>query len=127
MPLFFSVLAANTLAGLPDRLGDIAVSKKSFTVVFGPRTAIAMAACFTCIAALTAVWIWGNHGRGWTLGVEMVLVISHGFIVLLALSKLIRSNNFDKRIDGIMALSLAYILWFGLIPILSLLWIGNLS
>jgi hypothetical protein len=79
------------------------------------------------MAALSGVWIWSNRGKGWALTAEMVLVISHGLIILLALSKLIRSNNFDKRIDGMMALSLAYILWFGIIPIISLLWIRNLS
>lgn len=127
IPLFFSVLAANTLAGLPDRLADIAVSKKSFAAIFGPKTAILMATCFACMAALSGMWIWYDHGKGWVLGVEMVLVISHGLIILVALSRLFRSNIFDKRIDGIMALSLAYIIWFGLIPIISLVWIRNLS
>lgn len=127
IPLFFSVLAANTLAGFPDRLADMAVSKKTFAVIFGPKTAIVMASCFACMAVLAGVWIWSNRGKGWALTVEMVLVISHGVIILLALSKLIRSNNFDKRIDGMMALSLAYIIWFGIIPIISLLWIRNLS
>jgi len=61
------------------------------------------------------------------LGVEMMIVISHGLILLLALSKLMRSNRLDVRIDKVMALSLAYIIWFGLIPIISMLWIRNLS
>ncbi len=127
IPLFFSVLAANTLAGLPDRLSDMAVSKKSFAVIFGPRKAAAMAACFAMIAALSGMWIWLDRGRGRALAVEMIIVISHGLILLLALSRLMRSNHFDERIDRIMALSLTYIIWFGLLPIISMLWIGNLS
>ncbi|HXX33689.1 MAG TPA: prenyltransferase [Thermodesulfobacteriota bacterium] len=127
VPLFFSVLAANTLAGLPDRLSDMVVSKKSFAVTFGPKKAVAMAACFAGVAALSASWIWFYHARGWTLGVEMATVLFHGVILLLALFKLMRSNDLDKRIDRIMALSLSYIIWFGLIPIIAMLWIKNLS
>jgi 1,4-dihydroxy-2-naphthoate octaprenyltransferase len=127
IPLFFSVLSANTLAGLPDRLSDRAVLKKSFAVVFGPKKAAVLAACFAAIAALSGVWIWLYRGRGWGWGVAMIIVVSHGLILLLALSKLLRSNRFDERIDRIMALSLTYILWFGLIPIISMLWIRNLS
>jgi 1,4-dihydroxy-2-naphthoate octaprenyltransferase len=127
IPLFFSVLSANTLAGLPDRLSDMAVSKKSFAVIFGPKKAAEMAAFFAVMAALSGVWIWLYRGRGWRLGVEMIIVISHGLILLLALSKLMRFNRLDERIDKVMALSLAYIIWFGLIPIISMLWIRNLS
>jgi hypothetical protein len=86
-----------------------------------------MAACFAMIAASSGVWIWLDRGRGRALSVEMMIVISHGLILLLALSRLMRSNHFDERIDRIMALSLTYIIWFGLLPIISMLWIRNLS
>jgi 1,4-dihydroxy-2-naphthoate octaprenyltransferase len=127
IPLFFSVLAANTLAGLPDRLSDMAVLKKSFAVLLGPKRAVAMAAWFAGIAALSGIWTWLYRGQGWALGVGIFIVICHGLILIIALYQLMRSNKFDERIDKIMILSLSYILWFGLIPICSLLWIGNLS
>jgi len=127
IPLFFSVVAANTLAGLPDRLSDMVVSKKSFAVIVGPKRAVAMATCFAGVAALSGVWIWFYHARGRIFGVALAIVIFHGLILLLALFKLMRSNNFDQRIDRIMALSLSYIIWFGLIPLISMLWIKNLS
>ncbi|MGZ6291153.1 MAG: UbiA family prenyltransferase, partial [Syntrophales bacterium] len=43
IPLFFAVLAGNTLAGIPDRQADLAVMKKSIAVMFGSRLAILVA------------------------------------------------------------------------------------
>jgi 1,4-dihydroxy-2-naphthoate octaprenyltransferase len=121
IPLFLAVLSAIILAGIPDRLADQEVSKKGIAVLRGPREAVLLACLFTCLASLSGVllehsrilpgspgkWIWG--------------AVPHGIILLLALFKLIRSGNYDRRIDGIMALALSYIIWFGLIPLISFL------
>jgi hypothetical protein len=49
------------------------------------------------------------------------LVLPHELALLYFLLRLLRSNNFDRRIDVIMALALGYIIWFGLLPPISLL------
>ena len=51
----------------------------------------------------------------------MAVIFPHGLIFLWALGRLIRSGNYDRRIDGLMALALSYITWFGLIPLLALI------
>lgn len=121
IPLFFSVLAAITLAGLPDRLADSAVSKKTMAVIFGPETAIVMAACFVCISALSGWIIWYLKLKWWVLVLSTIVLPSHGLILLWSLYRLFRSNNYDRRINGVMASSLTYIIWFGLIPLISLI------
>ncbi|MGZ6291152.1 MAG: hypothetical protein ACXWMK_03050 [Syntrophales bacterium] len=50
-----------------------------------------------------------------------LLVFPHGLVLLYFLVRLLRSNDFDRRIDAIMALALGYIIWFGLLPLISLL------
>jgi len=121
IPLFLATLAAIILAGIPDRLADREVSKKVFTVLWGPRKAILLASFFACLASLSGVslsYLQIIHGPSSKL---IWVAIPHVIILLLALFKLIRSGNYDRRIDGIMVLALSYIIWFGLIPLISFL------
>ena len=120
-PLFFAVLAANTLAGVPDRQADLAVIKKSLAVMFGSRVAVLLAiwsvwmAFFSAIALLNLQVIRISPFYWW------LFVLPHGLVLLYFLLKLFGSNDFDKRIDVIMALALGYIIWFGLLPLISFL------
>jgi 1,4-dihydroxy-2-naphthoate octaprenyltransferase len=120
VPLFLAVLGANILAGIPDRQADQAVSKLSIAVIFGPRAAAIFAICFVCAAFLAGallgylrlfpvpLWCWG------------LLVLPHGFLLLRSLLRFLRSDRLDGRINGILALALSYIIWFGLLPIIAI-------
>jgi 1,4-dihydroxy-2-naphthoate octaprenyltransferase len=121
IPLSSSVLAAITLAGLPDYVADKTVSKKTITVLFGPKVAIVVAASFVCIAFLSGLTIWYPRVKWWAFSIAMVILPLHGFILLRLLHKLFRSNHYNRRINGIMGSALTYILWFGLIPLISLI------
>ena len=121
IPLFFATLAAIILAGIPDRLADQQVSKKVITVLWGPREAVLLAAFFACLASLSAFLLrYFQIIRG-SSSTIILAAIPHGIVLLLALFKLIKSGNYDRRIDGIMVLALSYIIWFGLIPLISFL------
>jgi 4-hydroxybenzoate polyprenyltransferase len=116
-----ATLAAIILSGIPDRLADKEVSKKVIAVLWGPRKAVLLASFFVCLASLSGVllsYLQIIHGPSskWTW-----VAIPHGILLLLALFKLIRSGNYDRRIDGIMVLALSFIIWFGLIPLISFL------
>ena len=119
IPLFFATLSAIILAGIPDRLADTAASKKVIAVLWGPRKAVLLAALFVCLSSLSGLLlsyfqiIRGSSSR------LIWASIPHGIILLVVLFKFIRSWNYDRRIDGIMALALSYIIWFGLIPLIS--------
>jgi len=121
IPLFLATLAAIILAGIPDRLADKEVSKKGVAVLWGPQEAVLLASFFVCLASLSGVMLGhsrilpGSPGK-WIWG-----AVPHGIILLFALFKLIQSGNYDRRIDGIMVLALSYIIWFGLIPLISFL------
>jgi len=119
IPLFFATLGAITLAGIPDRLADQQVSKKVLAVIFGPRGAVILSSLFVCAAALSGMLLWYFSIIKGFRGAMILFVIPHGLILLFALFKLIQSRNYDRKIDGIMALSLSYIIWFGIIPLLA--------
>jgi len=121
IPLFLATLPAITLAGIPDRLAEKEVFKKGFAVLWGPREAVLLASLFACLASLSGVLLGHFHIFPGSAGKWIWGAVPHGTLLLLALFKLIRSGNYDRRIDGIMALALSYIIWFGLIPLISFL------
>lgn len=121
VPLFLATLPAIILAGIPDRLADQQVSKKVIAVLWGPRGAVLLAIFFVCLASLTGFLLWYFQILRGAFSLFILAAIPHGIILLLALFKFLQSGDYDHRIDGIMALALSYILWFGLIPLISFL------
>jgi 4-hydroxybenzoate polyprenyltransferase len=121
IPLFFATLAAIILAGIPDRLADKEVSKKVIAVLWGPRKALFLAAFFACLASLSGFLLWHFQIIRGSSSRIILAAVPHGIMLLIALFKFIRSGNLDRRIDGIMFLALSYIIWFGLIPLISFL------
>lgn len=122
IPLFFAVLAANTLAGIPDRVADEAVSKRSISVVFGSRRATVLAAVCLLVAAFAGTALWYFSIIGGPLSLLILVAIPHGMLLLRALLELMRAEKYDRRIDRIMGMALSYIIWFGLVPLISLIW-----
>lgn len=121
IPLFFAVLAGNTLAGIPDRQADLAVMKKSIAVMFGSRFAVLVAIWSVCMAFLSAIALVNLRVIRLSPFYWWLLVLPHGLMLLYLLLGLLRSNDFDRRINLIMAIALGYIIWFGLLPLISLL------
>jgi len=119
IPLFFSIIAANLLAGVPDREADALVSKKSFAVVLGSRNVIVLAIGFVILAAMsgTLLWVFDIIGR---TGIVILITVPHAVFLLYALLKLLQSRDYDRNINDVMALSLSYVVWFGIIPLLTM-------
>ena len=120
IPLFLSMLPAIILAGIPDRLADHFAGKRTLAVLLGPAKAAKLASWLASLAILAALFQWGYPHIGRTFIAGMLLPLPNAILLLSALATLVRSNHFDRRIDGILALALAYIFWFGLIPLASL-------
>jgi hypothetical protein len=40
-------------------------------------------------------------------------------LLLIAIFLLVKSGDYDRRIDGIMQIALSYVLWFGMIPLVT--------
>jgi 1,4-dihydroxy-2-naphthoate octaprenyltransferase len=117
IPLFFAVLGAITLAGIPDHQADKAVSKKTLSVLLGQRPAAQLSGLFATLAVITGIGLWRLTFAHEPLGILMIVAIGHWIILVIAISRLVKSAGHGGRIDGVMQLALSYIIWFGVIPL----------
>ncbi|MCQ9208352.1 MAG: prenyltransferase [Omnitrophica bacterium] len=123
IPLFFAILPAIILAGIPDHQSDRTVLKKTLSVVIGQKAAATASICFALLAAIAGVSLWYLKIISGTIGITIFIVIPHAIILGLAVYKLIKSDNYNRKINKIMMLALTYILWFGLVPLIYLIWV----
>jgi putative NADPH-quinone reductase/1,4-dihydroxy-2-naphthoate octaprenyltransferase len=120
VPLFFAVLAAIILSGIPDYPADHAAGKRSLAVLVGPRAAIRIAQASMLLAALTAlVWQYRGVAEASFAGIA-VFVVPHAALLAWRLERYLRAGRPAGRIDALMALSLAYIFWFVAVPLYHL-------
>lgn len=121
LPLLVAILPSIILSGVPDLDADAAVGKRTLAVRFGPRGALRVAMGFTVLAAaLAVVWQSFNLAAGAYSGIAYFVVPHAGYLCWL-LKRRSHSERPDGRMDGLMAVSLAYVLWFGLVPLFQLI------
>lgn len=117
VPFFFAVLAMLLVTEIPDHKADLSISKLTLAVRKGPRFS-AYAAILTIVSAVLLAYllIHDSHIPGlWRWLFLFLFIHSTGLILLLI--KLIRRNQFDKRMDGTLNMSLTFTLWFCIIPL----------
>ena len=119
-PLLLATLPSITLAGIPDYDADRAAGKRTIAVRFGPGGAILVAGATALLAALVAT-VWQAFGvvpaaYNWVI----YLAVPHALVLGWLLARF-DPGDVPTRIDGLMAVSLAYTLWFGLVPLVGLL------
>jgi 4-hydroxybenzoate polyprenyltransferase len=120
VPLFLAVLPAIILSGIPDYAADDAAGKRSLAVVVGPRAAIRIAQAMTVLAAFAAL-LWQYRGMAESsFGGIAILVVPHAILLTWLLERHLRKARAPGRIDGLMALSLLYIVWFVAVPLYHL-------
>ncbi|MFP5408161.1 MAG: NAD(P)H-dependent oxidoreductase [Gammaproteobacteria bacterium] len=120
LPLLLAIVPSITLSGIPDLDADAAAGKRTLAVRLGQRGALWLCLVFTVlatVAALTAQVL--ELADGAFAGIAYV-VIPHASWLGWLLRKRIESAKPPGRIDGLMAASLTYVLWFGLFPLLNL-------
>jgi len=118
VPAFFAVLAANTLAGIPDHEADASVVKRSYSVLFGRVAAAGIAAVTALAAAAAGVWLWASGVVGGLVGLVFLATAAHAVFLVAMLARYIRAGGPDRRIDSLLVNALNFILWFGLIPLI---------
>jgi 4-hydroxybenzoate polyprenyltransferase len=99
----------------------IAAGKRSLAVVVGSRPAIRIAQAITVLAALDALF-WQYLGVAESsFGGIAILVVPHAILLTWLLERYLRKAQPAARIDGLMALSLLYIVWFVAVPLYHLI------
>jgi hypothetical protein len=75
--------------------------------------------CTALAASLAVIWHeWGFVASAY--GDAIYMVVPHAALLLGMLRQYLRASTPPGRIDGLMLVSLSYILWFGLIALLRL-------
>ena len=120
IPIFFAILPSITLSGIPDHSADRAVGKGTIAVRFGPRRAVRFAQATTIAAAVAAVAMLPDLVGAETLPAILLLIVPYAGLQVVVLERYLRRRLEPRRIDGLMAMSLTYVVWFVAIPLCAL-------
>lgn len=121
LPLFLSILPAIIMAGVPDYFADKQAGKGTLAVRLGKSRATYLAICFVVLSFLSTVILKESGYLEEAYGYVIYLVSIHALLLIKMLYSFAKKDIKPKRIDGIMALSLLYIMWFALIPFIRLM------
>lgn len=121
VPLFLATLPAITLSAIPDHDADKAVGKGTFAVRLGPRNAAVFAGATAVLAALTAIGLLLLGYITSPVGYLLYLTLPHAYWLVQGIRRYLDEGGACRKVDGLMARSLTFVLWFGLVPLIDLL------
>ncbi|QLK27474.1 NAD(P)H-dependent oxidoreductase [Natrinema zhouii] len=121
LPFFLSILPSIILAGVPDYEADRAAGKETLAVRFGVDGAATVAIATALLAAATSVLLYAAEVIPHAYGPLVALSVPHAIVIGWLVRDRLESSAMPGRIDRLMAASLGYIVWFGVVPLLELL------
>lgn len=120
LPLGMAVLAAIMLAEIPDRDADRSAGKRTVAVVYGTKTAAILALVAIWLAAASALLLQAQALVP-DLGRLRYAPAAHAALISVLILRYRRRHQGAARIDALLAVALAYVVWFSLAPVVSLL------
>ncbi len=120
VPLFFSIFGVIILGGFPDYEADKNTDKRTLTVLFGKRNASLISITSILISIVSSIFILYFEILG-AIGNLFLIASIHGLILIYLLVTKVLKNSSKNRIDRLLQISLSYILWFTIVPLLYLL------
>ncbi|TWI54993.1 putative NADPH-quinone reductase [Pseudomonas duriflava] len=122
LPLFFAILPAIILAGVPDREADAGVNKHTVAQRFGNAAALAAAGGSVLISALLALLFDVTGIAEGLLSGSSYFILPHAALCLgLLLAYGRRGAEQLGRIDGLLIATLTYMIWLIGVPLYHLL------
>lgn len=121
LPLFLSIIPAIIMSGIPDFYADKQAGKGTLAVRLGKNSATYLAGFFVLLSIVLTIFLKESGYLGHAYGNVIYLALLHALLLLRMLYKFIRTEKKPNRIDGIMAISLLYIMWFALVPFVKLI------
>lgn len=121
LPLFFAVLPSIMLAGLPDRAADEAAGKLTLAVRWGLRKTALLAMAPTILAALLVLGLKDLPALHGAFDGLLPWIVPHAALLLFLLWRYAQ-QPVAGRIDLLIIAALTYLVWFGLVPLLQLVW-----
>ncbi|GHA87431.1 NAD(P)H-dependent oxidoreductase [Modicisalibacter luteus] len=121
LPLFFAILPAIILSGVPDRAADAIAGKHTLPERFGNTVALALAAASVGIASVLALVFDRTGMAAGAFGGLSYFVLPHAALCLaLIWVAFQRGADCLRRIDGLMFVTLNYMVWFVAVPFYNL-------
>lgn len=126
IPLFLAIIPAIILGGFPDKDADKQAGKGTLVVRLGKKSAAYLAAICVGFSALSFVILKHSshlnqaYPLNETYSNIMYLAIIHALGLIYLLFKYARLPVKPQRIDGILVTALSYILWYALVPFITL-------
>src|SRR5690606_33715518 len=121
LPLFLSIIPAIIMSGIPGFYADKQAGKGTLAVRLGKNSATYLAGFFVLLSIVLTIFLKESGYLGHAYGNVIYLALLHALLLLRMLYKFIRTEKKPNRIDGIMAISLLYIMWFALVPFVKLI------
>lgn len=123
LPLFFAIVPAIILAGVPDRDADASVDKRTVAVQLGIRGALRAA---TAALIISAVLAWVFDATDAVAGLYRNIspfVLPHAALGVFLLYRHGQQHDADEaqRIDALLIVTLSYMVWFVALPLVHLL------
>lgn len=121
IPLFFSIVPAIIMSGMPDYYADKTSGKNTLVVLLGRDNATIVAVISILAAIFSALFLYMTNTVENLYGWEVLPITAHGYLLVKMLIKFYKQKDKPARIDAIMAVSLMFIMWFALAPFIRLL------
>lgn len=120
LPLGMAVLAAILLAEIPDRDADCSAGKRTVAVIYGTQTAAVLALAAIWLAAASALLLQAQALVP-DLGALRYAPAAHAALLSVLILRYRHRHQGAARIDALLAAVLAYVIWFSLAPVFSVL------
>jgi cytochrome oxidase Cu insertion factor (SCO1/SenC/PrrC family) len=118
IPLFFALLSAITLSGIPDRLAVEATGKRTPAGKFGTDYAFSIAIISIATASLLVLLLQLSPLPGKWPNIAVVGMLVHGIVLLTGLVRAKRHHR-SPRIDSLLTIALSFIMWFAFTPLFA--------
>jgi 1,4-dihydroxy-2-naphthoate octaprenyltransferase len=121
LPLFVAVLPAILLSGVPDMEADRQAGKQTLPVRLGLKRTRWLVLALIVAAPLAVLLLKDLPTLRGALDGMLPWILPHGLLLAAFVHRELHHRQEVGRIDGLMLVSLSYIVWFGFIPAWNLL------
>ncbi len=120
LPLVLAIFPAIVIAGIPDLTADRLAGKRTIAVRLGTRRAAALALTSIVASGIAAAVLGDLASTAHVYHGIWAMSAPHLVLIAWLLIRYLRATAPVGRMDGLLAATLSYIMWFVLVPVFRL-------